>query len=368
MYEAKTCESCGRVLNENEGVWFDDAIYCSDCLEENTVICSHCGDRIWSRDNVGSDDTPLCRTCYDRHFTTCERCGAIIRENEAYYEGEDDDTPYCYDCHQRRRRERPIHDYYFKPEPIFRGDGLRYFGVELEIDGAGECNDAARQILRAADSEDEEYLYIKHDGSLDDGMELVTHPMTLDFHKSQMPWAAVLQKAITMDYISHQASTCGLHVHVNRDSLGSNEAEQDTVIARILYFVEKHWEELLKFSRRTPRQLERWASRYGYKECPKEILDHAKKGGLGRYTAVNVSNEHTIEFRMFRGTLKLNTVIATLQMVDRICSVAMALDDDQIRAMSWTTFVTGCTEPELVQYLKERRLYVNEIVESEVEL
>lgn len=156
MYEAKTCESCGRVLNENEGVWFDDTLYCPDCLEENTVICSHCGDRIWNGDNVGSDDTPLCQTCYDRHFTTCERCGAIIRENEAYYEGEDDDTPYCYDCHQRRRRERPIHDYYYKPEPIFHGDGLRYFGVELEIDGAGECNDAARQILRVADSEDEE--------------------------------------------------------------------------------------------------------------------------------------------------------------------------------------------------------------------
>ena len=230
MYEAKTCESCGRVLNENEGVWFDNVLYCPDCLEENTVICSHCGDRIWNGDNVGSDDTPLCQTCYDRHFTTCERCGAIIRENEAYYEGEDDDIPYCYDCHQRRRRERPIHDYYFKPEPIFHGDGLRYFGVELEIDGAGECNDTARQILRVADSEDEEYLYIKHDGSLDDGMELVTHPMTLAFHKSQMPWTAVLQKANELGYVSHQASTCGLHVHVNRDSLGGNEAEQDMAI------------------------------------------------------------------------------------------------------------------------------------------
>ena len=36
--------------------------------------------------------------------------------------------------------------------------------------------------------------------------------------------------------------------------------------------------------------------------------------------------------------------------------------------MSWTTFfVSGCTQPELVQYLKERRLYVNEPVESEGE-
>ncbi len=33
--------------------------------------------------------------------------------------------------------------------------------------------------------------------------------------------------------------------------------------------------------------------------------------------------------------------------------------------MSWTTFVAGCTEPELVQYLKERRLYVNDPVDDE---
>ena len=36
--------------------------------------------------------------------------------------------------------------------------------------------------------------------------------------------------------------------------------------------------------------------------------------------------------------------------------------------MSWTTFVSGCQEPELVQYLKERRLYVNEPVIVEEEL
>lgn len=36
--------------------------------------------------------------------------------------------------------------------------------------------------------------------------------------------------------------------------------------------------------------------------------------------------------------------------------------------MSWTTFVSGCTQSELVQYLKERRLYVNEPVESEAEV
>lgn len=77
---------------------------------------------------------------------------------------------------------------------------------------------------------------------------------------------------------------------------------------------------------------------------------------------------YTIEFRIFRGTLKFNTLIATLQLLDRICDVALCLTDDQIKAMSWTTFVSGCTQPELVQYLKERRLFVNEPVESEEEV
>ena len=100
-----------------------------------------------------------------------------------------------------------------------------------------------------------------------------------------------------------------------------------------------------------------------------EILDHAKRGYHGgRYTCVNLQNRDTIEFRIFRGTLKYNTLIATLQLVDRICDAALHLSDEEMKALSWTTFVAGCPQPELVQYFKERRLYINEPVESEVEL
>lgn len=38
------------------------------------------------------------------------------------------------------------------------------------------------------------------------------------------------------------------------------------------------------------------------------------------------------------------------------------MSDDELRAMSWSEFVSGVTEPELIQYLKERRLYLNEPV------
>ena len=93
-----------------------------------------------------------------------------------------------------------------------------------------------------------------------------------------------------------------------------------------------------------------------------------KKGAGSRYTCVNLTNGDTIEFRMFRGTLKSNTLLATLQMVDHICDVALYLSDDELRDLSWSSFVGGIKEPELIQYLKERNLYINEPIAAEGEI
>ena len=356
------CTDCGEEFPKDELYPFSGELLCPDCLEAKTVLCSCCGDRIWRDDDAGSENQPLCQNCFDRYYERCSDCNELIsRDNEMYRS----DTPYCQECYLALCDNDAIHDYYFKPTPIFYGNGKRFFGVELEIDGAGEDSDNAAEILHIANAE-QPLAYCKHDGSLDDGFEMVTHPMTLAYHQAEMPWAAILQKAVQMGYTSHQAGTCGLHVHVNRNAFGNTESAQDAAIARVLFFFEKFWDELLKFSRRTQGQLNQWAARYGYKDQPQEILDHAKSGRhAGRYTAVNLTNADTVEFRMFRGTLKYNTLIATLELLDCIIDAAIYLTDNDLKAMSWSSFVLGCTQPELVQYLKERRLYVNEPVESE---
>lgn len=71
---------------------------------------------------------------------------------------------------------------------------------------------------------------------------------------------------------------------------------------------------------------------------------------------------------MFRGTLKYNTFIAAIELANRICDVAMYNTDDSIAKLSWSDFVADITEPELVTYLKERNLYINEKVEETEEL
>ncbi len=364
MEEKIYCSHCGAVIDTDDYEEVNGQIVCSDCVENHTTVCDCCGERIWSDDAEGDEYTYLCSYCYQNHYTRCSNCDSLIHNDDAYrLDGED----YCHECYDEERDKcQHIHDYGYKPEPIFYGDSNRYFGVELEIDGAGKDDEYAEEMLDIANN-DGEYIYIKSDGSLDDGMELVSHPMTLDYHKDYC-WSDIMRKAVSLGYRSHQTSTCGLHIHINRTAFSDNREEQDEVISRILYFVEHHWNEMLKFSRRSEYTMNRWAARYGYEHTPKAIMDKAKKGNNGRYAAVNLCNYHTVEFRMFRGTLKYNTFIAAIELVNRICDVAMYNTDDSIAKISWSDFVADITEPELIQYLKERQLYINEKITTEEEM
>ena len=77
-----------------------------------------------------------------------------------------------------------------------------------------------------------------------------------------------------------------------------------------------------------------------------------------------------MEIRIFRGTLKYNTLIATLEMVDAICENVICHTDDELHGQSWADFVVSINPEyiELIRYLKERQLYVNEPVAEEEEV
>ena len=134
------------------------AVSCEDCLRRKTFICRDCGDRHWNDDSADGD---LCQTCYDEDYVRCERCDAVIHYDDACYHEDEEyhDHPYCRDCFDM---DEIIHDYYYKPEPIFYGDGPRYLGVELELDDGGENEFCASKLLEIANNGCER-MYIKHD-------------------------------------------------------------------------------------------------------------------------------------------------------------------------------------------------------------
>lgn len=361
--ELLTCSICGNRHDKTTDVVVEQQHLCNVCANEYTDTCHHCGDRYFNHNLTRG----FCESCHNELFTACTNCGCDIRLDSANYLN-DGDAPYCDSCYDSICQV--IHDYSYKPKPIFHGSNERYLGVELEIDEGGIDEDSADDLLFIANKYSEN-LYIKRDGSITHGFELVSHPMTLSYHTDNMPWQEIFKKAIQLGYRSHQPGTCGLHVHISRDMLGDSYDERECTIAKILYFYEKFWNEILKFSRRNESQINRWARRYGGGLInPSESLRRAKTSDLGRYVAVNLQNEHTIEMRVFRGTLKYSTFLATLQFVDEIVSVAFLSSDSDIQKLTWSSFVSNISESkkELIDYLKRNRLYVNDYMEQEEEI
>lgn len=365
------CNHCKQEFSEDELTEFDESMLCERCLRDETTICNCCNERIWHGDDHGSNSISLCSYCRDTYYYHCTNCDLLLHTDDVSF---DNDTPYCsecyHDCVDGDEDFNYIESYNYKPTPIFHGEGT-FYGIEIELDRGGMIDDNAYELMSIG-NRDGENIYIKQDGSLDDGYEIVTHPMSLEYHSNQMPWQEILRKSISMGYKSHQAGTCGLHIHISRAALGNDFETQEKTISNILFFVEKNWDQMLRFSRRTEEQINRWASRYGLKDTPKELMEHAKNNTIGRYACVNLSNAATIEMRMFRGTLKYQTFIATLQIVDEICNMAISLSGNEMKELSWQDFVLGInkdSKPELIEYLKIRQLYVNEpITENNEEI
>ena len=141
MEETRYCALCHCELSADEDYECDGEQLCESCWEEHTTTCDHCGDVIWANDSISDNSTTLCQCCFDDHYRRCEGCGRILHDDDVLWCNE---LPYCERCYDELENE--IEEYSFKPDPIFYGEGTRYFGVELEVDCAGKDDDNAARI------------------------------------------------------------------------------------------------------------------------------------------------------------------------------------------------------------------------------
>lgn len=301
---------------------------------DGLVECTHCGELTHSlREHNGEH---YCEGCFDSAFFTCRTCGAvesysnveamanILDEMGSYdnryrcvncLEGKLEVVcPYndyaitsCVSCPKRKSCDPFVNSWNYRPELTFYGDTDKVdeltFGIEIEID---KVDNNMRNFIKIRDKI--ECIYAKNDGSINDGFELVSHPMTYDYIKT-VDWEGVFKRASALGYRSHDTNTCGYHIHIGRDRLQGQRH-----IARIIKVVYNLWDEFARFSRRNINRLDEWSKKPEMTNRDDNDTIIAKNDG-DRYVAVNLRNRATIEFRMFRGTLNANTFIATIQLI-----------------------------------------------------
>lgn len=280
-----------------------------------------------------------------------------------------------------------IHNYSYKPEPEIGYKNDREsrehltFGVELECEPRNDGGNVRMDADALSDRIDEipgGRTYCKSDGSLTRGVEIVSHPGTLAHHMYVMHWRQIQRTCEKAGFRSHDAANSGLHVHVGRAQLGSTDAERDDVTRKVQVLFVLYAAELTRFSRRRRSCLEQWAPIDNLGVTPDDIR-HVRSGAQlarwaaarvpawrsnhnDRYTAVNVTNLATVEIRIFRGTLKRDTLIAAIQLVSNVFEYAMAHDWADIPASTWADVAAYKPYKELTDYLVARNLLAAEDV------
>jgi hypothetical protein len=350
------CEDCNNLVYYEDIMAVDDSdrYVCETCAGEY-YTCDHCGN-LYSRYNlaVNTFRISLCEYCYNDYYFTCAGCDGVYHVDDGEYIDYD---YYCYQCADDYRD--CIQAYGYKPYPVFYG-GAAGYGLEVEIDDGDDQRDAAREICGAGG----DHIYLKEDRSLSCmGIEIVTHPATLDYHVNNFPWVDICDAALSYEYRSHDTETCGLHIHASRSLFGDTEIEQDLTIAKIMLLIDRWYDTyIVRFARRDISKMRRWADKPGADICQEDdeydAIKKSKDSSRGnRYKAVNLCNSYTVEFRFFRGTLKRDTIIASIQWVDTIIQYCLNTPLKKLFNATWDDIFGNTRHRELTSYLKQRNLY-----------
>jgi hypothetical protein len=240
--EVKCCIACNTELNGDDGTTTTrgDPV-CESCM----IMCSHCEQVITVDDEYNDVEGELwCRICTRDEATWCDMCDNYFTGYSYSADDSSDtmcercfenNTSYCEECdnyfvdgcrydHDEESDSRIIHDYSYRPDPIFHSSEDEqtrlYFGIEIETEirggDYGERRVAAEYAQRL---ERESIAYLKSDGSLDCGFEIVTHPLSHNYfmNDANVLWETIGTLKDRYSMMAWGTKTCGLHIHISRN-------------------------------------------------------------------------------------------------------------------------------------------------------
>lgn len=342
-----TCDQCGCIVSDGDAIWCDDnqEVYCEDCAERFLYQCNNCGE-YHTADNVFRDDydNVVCNNCFERHYyTTCNDCGRILTEGEAFF-SEEDGCDYCRDCYEEHEPSS-IHEYSYKPRPVFHTGANEstahplYFGIELE---QSHNNNGERDANLAAFidifGEDEKTFYLKEDGSLSCGFEMVSHPRTL---QSWHERSADIEKYFESASECNIAGRDGLHIHISRRAMSVPH------MVRFGSFFATEQDNIIPIARRDSAE---WAKYHDKPKTGNDCRDTVNQ--RSRYQAVNWCNRNTVEIRIFRSTTDTREFFTAIE----FCHAAYQFTK---RAISIQQIVNGESWPLFLAFIRRDKRYSN---------
>lgn len=348
-----TIQQMSECLREihSQSITFPSAAYRSDENLENMNLIATASNNRSELD--ARERTVHAYEGYRHHgFSTGHPVNESISERE-----------YHHDFYDMKVRKTYIHSFNYVPEyikhfmPGESEDTTLLLGVEIEVGGNNNIpsdndkNSTVKkciQIMNRSDSDEESLIYSTHDSTVQ--IEFDTMPCSLEFHKNKMNYREMFEYLDKEGYKGHDCETAGLHIHTNRSYLGKSRISQELVISKILYILEKFNDEVCVIARRDNN----YSQFAGEKQNEDSLVElYGKYKDKGKRAALNLQHKDTIEFRMFKSTLKYETFILTLEFVKDIIDYAKSVDVEEIELVKWSDLMK-CFSPELRKYYEFR--------------
>ena len=316
------CERCEEYALSDNCNSVSGQTWCDDCRMDGAFWCSRC-DEFYSSNRVGShyfEGDDYCEDCIGEVAEWCENC------DEWEESSCDGSIPF-------------IHDYSYKPTPNFIGTpkhGL-YLGWELEADAPSRNREEAAEFAAPIL---EGLAYLKQDGSVPNGIEIVTHPIAHSKVRELDVYWDTIEKLRT-DYGMRSwdvnAFECGLHIHLSRAGFSGGAH-----IHRFLRLIYGNAEMMARFAGRTTRYAT-FQDVWKFDEFGKPyrtFSDKMKGRGGERNSAVNTYPDYTIELRFFRGTMRKEGILACLDLAQAGVEYTRELraKDVMMGALDWEHF------------------------------
>ena len=275
------------------------------CIDDHVFVCADC-DNLENYEMGGQiyNDASVCEDCLNDDYRYSDAQDTYISHED--YDDEMQEENY--------RNDEYVYDWDFDVADEL---GFKYlpnqdrkttvtYGIELEVERRRNAYDNIAEFVY---EEVEDFARLKSDGSLSNGFEIVTTPCSYEYQKEK--WSKFLKSDLIKQLRGWKTDTAGLHIHIGKKQLKPSE------IGKLLIFInsEENTQLIDDIAGRTSYQ---WAKKH-----PKKITDSLYRTSRDdRYEAVNMSNEHTVELRIFKSNLSHNGFMRVLEFADALVHFA----------------------------------------------
>ena len=195
------CEDCGdwylreEMVEVSAGYYSSRKWVCESCAEEYGTRCDYCGEWHEYDELIHCVDTDnyYCRNnrrCNDDIYY-CADCGDAYEYSNSLNWNDYDEEFYCDNCYERHERSSSVgsyhsHSYYdFRCLDGEKRSSVPFIGFELETYADDRYNED--DVADYTESEFGSYFAMEQDCSIDDGIEFITQPCSINYHLSMLP-------------------------------------------------------------------------------------------------------------------------------------------------------------------------------------